>query len=189
MLVEQHKDSPLAPQAIDFDGFQLRADILQHVVGLFAPEVIDDFAGRMGDALGDTVRHDTRGEPGREPIVDVEHAAIAERERQPLHAVLERAIGLAVLHLVRANLVADIVQDVTEVQRVERAQAEIDRELQPCLARRRIDPIVLLEEEDAEPVEAGVLHAEPVLRLVHPKPARSTRAGREEHIVVDNILA
>ena len=47
----------------------------------------------------------------------------------------------------------------------------------------------LLEEENAEPVEAGVLDGEPVLRFVHPEAARSTRAGGEEHVIVDNVLA
>jgi hypothetical protein len=58
----------------------------------------------------------------------------SQRERQPLHGIVERAIGLALLHLVWAKLVADIVQDVAEVQGVECAEAEIDGELQPGLA-------------------------------------------------------
>ena len=63
------------------------------------------------------------------------------------------------------------------------------RELQSRLSRRRIDPVVLLEEQDAESVEAGVLHAEPIFRLVHAETARSARASRKEDVVVDDILA
>ena len=91
-----------------------------------------------------------------------------------LHHVFENTIGLTGCRLVRAQLTTHVVEHVAEVQRVERAEPEVDGELQPSLPRRRIDPVVLLKQQDAEAVEAGVLDAQPVLRLVHPEAARST---------------
>src|SRR5439155_10221393 len=56
-------------------------------------------------------------------------------------------------------------------------------------ARGGLDAVVLLEKQHAEAVEPGVLEREPVLRLVHPEPARSAGSGSEEDIVVEDLLA
>ncbi len=50
-------------------------------------------------------------------------------------------------------------------------------------------PSCLLEEQDAETVEAGVLQGEAVLGLVHAEAAGAAGAGGEEHVVVHDVAA
>src|SRR5207344_1043967 len=98
-------------------------------------------------------------------------------------------IGQTGCGFVRANLAAHVVHDVADIDRVEGAHPEIDGELQSRLARRCIDPIVLLEKKNAESVEAGVLDPEPVLGFVHAETTRSARASGKENVVIDDFLA
>src|SRR5262249_8713853 len=96
--------------------------------------------------------------------------------------------GLAAGCFVRSNLVTDVVQHISEVQRVERPEAEVDAEFQPRLSGRRVDAVILLEEEDPKTVKTRVLHTQTVLGLVHAEPAGTARSRREEHVIVDNLL-
>ena len=75
------------------------------------------------------------------------------------------------------------------MHRVQHAETKIDGELQPRLARGRLDAVAVLEQQDAEAVESGVLQREAVLGLVHAEAARTAGAGREEDVVVENLLA
>ena len=59
----------------------------------------------------------------------------------------------------------------------------------PGLAGRGLDAVGLLEEQDAESVEPGILDAEPVLGFVHAEAAGAARTSREEHVAVDDRLA
>src|SRR5262249_50691489 len=82
-----------------------------------------------------------------------------------------------------------VVQDVPEVQRIERAEAEVDAELEAGLSGRGIDPVVLLEEQDAETMKPGVLDGKPVFGFIHAEPAGAARSSRKENVIVDNLLA
>jgi len=75
------------------------------------------------------------------------------------------------------------------VHRIEHAEPEIDGELQPRLAGRGLDSVAILEEQDAETIEAGVLEREAILGLVHAETARSAGTGGEENVVVEDVLA
>ena len=59
----------------------------------------------------------------------------------------------------------------------------------PGFARRRLDAVVLLEQQDAESVEAGVLQREAILGFVHAEAARPAGASGEEDVVIDDFLA
>lgn len=127
--------------------------------------------------------------PSGRGIHDVPTLAITQRVRQRLHCIADYAIGLAPVHLIGTDLVHQFVDDVAEVQRIEHAHSEIDRELQPRLATCRLDPVRLLEEENAEPVEARILQGEAIFSLIHAEPAGAAGARSEEYIVVDDLLA
>src|SRR5262245_38310785 len=144
----------------------------QRLSRLETPDVVVNLSEGVADAfrlctLGYVLLH-----PVWRTFRDVEHRAIAQGRGELLHRLGERTIRQPRRRLVRADLAADIVQDVTVVERIERAHAEIDAELQAGLTRRRVDPVVLLEKKDAESVEPRVLDAEPVFRFVHPEAAR-----------------
>ena len=55
-------------------------------------------------------------------------------------------------------------------------------------ARRLLEAARLLEEHDAEAVEAGVAERLAVLGDVHAEAARAARARGEEHVVLDDLL-
>ena len=184
-----HLHQRLDPQAIDFDLRRGARARRERVVRLLAPEVVVDLARRVRRRLGDPIREDPLRQPGRRALLDAEHAAIAERRPRAAPSLREDAVRLACCRFVRTDLAAHVVHHVAEIDRVERAESEVDRELEPRLARRGIDAIVLLEEQDAEAVETGVLHAQPIFRFVHAEAARSARASREEHVVVDDFLS
>jgi hypothetical protein len=89
----------------------------------------------------------------------------------------------------RTQPVREVLKDVPEVERIQRAESEVERELQPGFARSGCDPLVLLEEHDAKTVESRVVQRQPVLRLVHAEPTWPARSRREEHELVDDLLA
>ncbi len=91
--------------------------------------------------------------------------------------------------LVGPNLVNKILQRIADVESIQHAHTEIDRELQARFTGRRLDSFLLLEEQDAETVEACILQCEPVLCLVHPKAARPTRSCRKENVIVQDVIA
>src|SRR5262249_52622108 len=146
-------------------------------------------ARRVRDALGDAVREDALGEPLGRAMRYMEHPPLTDRRRQPRHHLLRDMLGFACVDLVGTDLAADVVQDIAEVERVESTEPEVYAKLQARLARRRIDPVVLLKEQDPEAAEAGVLDREPILGFIHPEAARSTRPRCEENVVVNDLLA
>ena len=56
------------------------------------------------------------------------------------------------------------------------------------LAGRLLEAALLLEQQDAEAVEAGVAQRLAVLGDVHAEAARAAGAGGEEHVVLDDVL-
>src|SRR5262249_26189683 len=142
---------------------------LQGFCRLPPPDVVVNLSERVADALGFGPFFDVLLHPGWRTFRDVEHRPIAQRRGELLHRLRERTIRQPRRDLVRADLAADIVQDVAVVERVKGAHAEIDTELQAGLTRRRIDAVILLEQENAESVEAGVLHTEAIFSLIHAK--------------------
>jgi hypothetical protein len=110
----------------------------------------------------------------RRVILDLVLAAVAHDARQVVHDAAQHTVRLTGLHLEWPDLIRHVVEDVAVVERTERAHSEIDRELQTWFAGGRLDPVGLLKEQDTETIEAGVLHGEPIFRLVHSEAARPT---------------
>ena len=126
-------------------------------------------------------------------------AHLVERERQrrvvlervgdELLARLERAVGGAGLHLVRADAVAERVERVADQDGADDAPEERRVHLEAdALAGRLLEAAGLLEQQDAEAVEAGVTERLAVLGDVRAEAARAARAGRDEHVVLDDVF-
>ena len=117
----------------------------------------------------------------------------ASRSRRSSHKSIDRlaehAVGLALVHFERTDLVDQLVDHVAQVQRIQHAHAEIDGELQPWLAAGGLDAVASLKQQHAEAVEAGILQRKAILRLIHAEAARAAGAGGEEDVVVEDLLA
>ena len=98
--------------------------------------------------------------------------AAAHHLVQDLHGFFEDAVGLAGVHLVGANLVGDVVDDVADVQRVQDGQEEVDVHLQAGFGFGLVQAAALLEEQHAELVEARSCAARGGTRI------RTCRSGR-----------
>ena len=164
------------------------AQLRERPCRVIAIQVIAHLAERVGPVFQRLALREARAERRGQSIEDVGGPTLAQARRQELHALVHDAIGFALTHFERSDLIGHIVHHIAQVERVERGHPEVDRELQPRLARRGLDAVRLLEEQDPEAVEAGVLHGEPVLRLVHPEAARPARSRREEHVAIDDVL-
>ena len=127
--------------------------------------------------------------PRRRSLHDVPAFAVAQRIGQRLDRLPNHPVRLPLVHFEGANLVDQLIDHVPEIERIEHAHAEVDRELQSRLAAGRLDAIRLLEEQYPEALKAGVLQREAVFRLVHAKAARAAGAGGEEDVIIDDLLA
>src|SRR5262249_32660178 len=65
---------------------------------------------------------------------------------------------------------------------------QVDVELDTGVLCRLTGAAALVEEQDAEAVEAAVTQGEPVLGLVHAKPTGTAGAGREVDVVLQDPL-
>ena len=63
---------------------------------------------------------------------------VAQRIGQCLHRFPDDAVGLAFVHLKGANLVHKLIDDISKIERIEHAHAEVDGELQ--VPARRLRP-------------------------------------------------
>src|SRR5690348_6125158 len=98
-----------------------------------------------------------------------ERLTLCQHGAEHVHRFFEDAIGLAFVHLEWTNAVDHLVHDVPEVQSVEHSHSEIDGELEAGLTRSRLHTIVLLEQQYAEAIEAGILECEAILGYIHPE--------------------
>ena len=122
-------------------------------------------------------------------LFDLKRLAILQVLAEPVDHLAEDAVGLALVRFVGADLVDQVVDDVAQVHGIQHAEAEIDGELQSGLARGGLDSVAVLEQQDAEAVEAGILQRETIFGLVHAEAAGTARAGGKEDVVVQNLLA
>src|SRR5262245_42358069 len=180
----RHFDDGLHAQAVDLDLGEPLAGGLERVGVFPAEELIEEFAYVLG------------GVAYRQILQEAAHlaferklAVVLEDVLQVIHALFHHGVSLAGVDFVRADLIADVVDQVAHVQRVEDGQEEIDVHLKPGFGLRLVQAARLLEEHDAESVEARIAQRQPVLRLVHPEAARPAGARREEDMVVNDLLA
>jgi hypothetical protein len=151
--------------------------------------VLVPFPEHVEGVAENLVALELRLRPVRSALLDLKRLAVLQVFAESIDHLAEYAIGLALVHFVRTNLVDEIVDDIAQVHRIQHAEAEIDREFQSRLAGGSLDPVAILEEQHAEAVEPGILQREAVLSLIHAKAARAARAGREENVIVEDLLA
>ncbi|MBI4263801.1 MAG: hypothetical protein HY657_05470 [Acidobacteria bacterium] len=175
----------LHAQAVDLNRADALARRLERLDRLRAVQVVVDLAERVERVA----ERPALAQPPWRALLDFVLLSITHRACEVVHHFVHHAVCLARAHLERTDLVGHVVEDVAEVERAERPHAEVHGELQARLARGGPDAVGLLKQEHPEPVEARVLHAEAVLRLVHAEAARAARSRGEEHVVVDDLLA
>ena len=106
----------------------------------------------------------------------------------PFHSS-DGAIRSALFNLVGANPVAHHVQHVSGEESASERHEELRIEGQAdLLASGLLEAGLLLEENDSEPVEARIPKRLAVLGHVHPESARATCAGRQEDVLIDDLL-
>src|ERR1700752_3116319 len=130
-----------------------------------------------------------RQRPFRRRILDVPPLAIPQRVRKRLDRIMDHLIRLALFQLKGPDLIHQLIDHVAQVQRVQHTHAEIYTELESRLSARSLYAVSLLEQQHTEAIEPGVLQRKAVFSLVPAEAPRATRAGREEDIVVDDLLA
>ncbi len=92
-------------------------------------------------------------------------------------------------HLVGADAVAERVEHVADQDRLEERDEERRVHLEALLlAGRLLEAALLLEQQHAEAVEAGVAQRLAVLGDVHAEAARAAGAGGQEDVVLDDLL-
>ncbi len=104
-------------------------------------------------------------------LLDLERVAILQVLAEAVDGFVEDAVGLALMRFVGANLIDEIVEHVAKMHGVQHAEAEIDGEFQPGLARCSFDAVAVFKEQHAEAVEAGILQREAILGLIHAEAA------------------
>ncbi len=181
-------DDRLHAQAVDLDGVDAVAAGMQRIDVFLAIEIVSDLAQGAADARDFLVLFKIRLGPRWRGIHDVPALAVAQRVGQRLYGVADYLVRLTLVHLKGTDLIDQLVDHVAEVERIEHAHTEIDRELQAGLAARRFDAVSLLEEQNAESVEACILQREAILGLVHAEAARAAGACCEEDVIVDDLL-
>ncbi len=97
-------------------------------------------------------------------------------------------VGGALLNFVRPNAVAEGVEHVARHDPLHDGDEELGREVDAgLLAGGLREAALLLEEHDAEAVEAGVAQGLAVLGHVHAEAARTAGPGGDEHVAVDDL--
>jgi hypothetical protein len=154
---------------------------------ILAPKVLMHLAEYVKRVAQNLIALEFRLRPLRSPLFNLKRIPIPEVVAKPIHCLAKHAFGLALVHFKRTNLVNQIVEHIAHMHGVQHAKSEVDREFQSRLARCRLDPIAVLEQQHSEPIEPGILQCEAILRLIHAKPARSAGPRRKENVVVQNV--
>src|SRR6266567_6875401 len=175
--------------AVHFNAIHLFASGGQSIQIVPAPQMFVHLAEHIEGVSQNLVTLEFRLSPVRCPLFDLERIPILEILTESIHRLAEYALRLALLYFERTNLVDQVVEYVAQMHGIEHAESEVDRELQPGLARGGLDSIAVFKEQHTEAVEPRVLQCKAILGLIHAKPARTARTRREEDIVVQNVFA
>ena len=155
-------------------------------LGRHRPELADD---RNLGLRTKTIDFDRLQVPAAPPERAQDALVLLERLADlPLH-LGDRAIGRALFHLVGANAVAQDVDDVACEKPTGERHEELWVEHEPdFFAGSLLEARLLLEEHDAEAVEACVAERLSILGHVHAETAGTASAGRQKDVVVDDVF-
>ena len=115
--------------------------------------------------------------------------AITKRISQRLYRLANDAVRFAFGHFEWPHLIDELVDDISKIEGVEHAHAEVDGEFQAGFAACGLDAVGLLKQQDAEAIETCVLKGKAIFGFIHPEAAWSAGTCGEEDVVVDNLLA
>ena len=160
-------------RAIHFDRIEFLAGSGQGIEVVLAPEVFMHLAENIDGVAEDLVALKFGLCPVGRDLFNFERVTVPQIMAELVDYLPEYSVGLALIHLERANLVDHVVEHVTQVHGVQHAESEVDGELQSRLARGGLDSIAVLKQQHAEAIEAGVLEREAILRLIHAEAART----------------
>jgi hypothetical protein len=182
-------DHGLHTRVIDLDFTQAAARLPHLADELRAVEMIQNLARCVEKAQQLRSAPQRRGQPGRHTFQNLESPAGFEEMAQPVHHFFKGSIGASRNRLEWADAIAEVVEDIAQVEHIERAQVEVQRELQAGIVGCGLDGLLGLVEHDAESLIAGVLQRQPVLRFIHAEAAGTAGAGGEKNILFLNLVA
>src|SRR5579863_1214189 len=143
-------DDGLDPRAVDLNRVEARRDFLERRRVIVTVELIDELADQGGGAGQRLALADERGELAFERIrLLAPHHLV-----QQVHALVEDAVRLAGVDFEWPNLVRDVIDDVTDVERIQNPEEEVEVHLETGLSFGLVKPAALLEEQNTEPVES-----------------------------------
>ena len=180
-----HLDDRLGLETIDLDLVEARRDLAQRLEVVVRGQLVQELDRLLGDVEGLLAA----------ALDQVGDLAVELRRLLALHDLVHELGGLGERlvsgpggRLERAHLVCDLVEQVARVERVEHAHEEVEVHLEAGLEVTLLEAALLLEQQHAKAVEAGVTQGQAVLGLVHAEAARPAGAGGQEDVAVDDLL-
>ena len=82
---------------------------------------------------------------------------------QLVHHIFNSLIRASRNQLKGADAITEVIEDIAQVEHIERAQVEVQRELQAGIVGRGLDGLVRLVEHDAESLIPRVIQRQPIL--------------------------
>ena len=161
---------------------------MQSIQIVLAPHVLVPFAEHIECVPQNFVVLEFRLRPVRSAFLDFKRLAISQVVAKSVDRLSEDAVGFALIHFVRTDLIDQVVEHIAQMHGVEHAEAEINGELQSRLARGGLDAIAVFEQQDAEAIEARILQREAIFSFVHAEAAGTARTCSKEDVIVQNLL-
>ncbi len=161
---------------------------MESVQVVLAPHVLVPFTKHIKCVSQDLVALELGFRPLRCELFYLVRFTVLEVLAQSVDHLAEDAIRLALLRLIGANLIDEVVDHIAQVHGVQHPESKIDGKLQAGLTRGGFDSIAVFEEQNAEAVKSGILQGKPVFGLIHTEAAWAARTSGEEDEVVQNLL-
>ena len=166
-------DHRLDARVIDLNFLNAQARLPHLGDKLRAVEMIDDLARDVEKACEPRGVPQRRGQPARRAFQNLELPPGFQEKAQPVHYIINRPVSAARNGLEGTDAVAEVVDHVAQVEHVERAKIEVQRELQSGIIGCGLDGLLGLVKHNAESLIACVLERQTILRLVHAEAAGS----------------
>jgi hypothetical protein len=121
-------------------------------------------------------------------VADFRLGLLLQDLREVLARAVEHRVGRTLRGFVGTNQIADFVQHVADVHRIQHCQEKLQVHLEAGFHVGLREAFGLLEENHAKVFEAGIAKRQAILGFVHPEAARPARARGNEHVFVDDFL-